>query len=135
MSASSSSPRLPLIVAGLSGATAVALGALGAHRLAADLAERGMTRSWETGSKYHLLHSLALLALAALIQRAQGTARRRLNAALWCWLAGLLLFSGSLYWYAMGGPRFLVYVTPIGGLILIAGWLLCSAAALDRGSE
>lgn len=127
-----SAQRFPLLAAGILGALGVTLGALGAHKLQPMLLERGMTRSWETGSKYHLLHTVAILAIAALCRNLSAGEARRLTLAAWLWTVGTVLFSFSLYWYAVGGPRPLVYVTPVGGVILIAGWIAVIAAAFDR---
>ncbi len=76
--------------------------------------------------RYHLLHAVALLAIAL---SAQASA---LRAAGWLFAAGIALFSGSLYALALGGPRWLGPVTPLGGLALIAGWLWLLRAALAR---
>ena len=111
---------LPLI-AGLAGATAVACGAFGAHGLRAYLAEQGTFETWKTAVLYHLVHALALLALS---RQAQGTCTRCLAWAARAWMAGIGLFSGSLYWLALGGPRWLGPVTPLGGLAFLTGWLL-----------
>jgi uncharacterized membrane protein YgdD (TMEM256/DUF423 family) len=124
--------RPVLLLAGLAGATAVALGALGAHRLEPLLAEKGMTHAWDTGSRYHLVHALALLAAAAWLRTGGNGA---VNWAARLWAVGILLFSGSLYWFALGGPHSLVYVTPLGGVALIAGWILVVAAALRDDSR
>jgi uncharacterized membrane protein YgdD (TMEM256/DUF423 family) len=122
----------PLFAAGLLGLTGVALGALGAHALKAALTERGMLSAWETAAKYHLLHAVALLGAAAWVRANGGTDRRGVIQAAWCWCAGVALFSGSLYWLALGGPRWLGPVTPLGGLALMAGWLLIARAAFSR---
>lgn len=125
--------RFPLVAAGILGLTGVALGALGAHRLEPLLAERGMTHAWETGARYHLYHAIALLALAAYLGAKKGNALTRWTAR--CWSIGVLLFSGSLYWFALGGPHPLVYVTPIGGVFLLAGWTFLLIGALkEKGS-
>lgn len=123
--------RFPLLCAGLLGLTGIALGAFGAHALKATLVERGMTVVWDTGVKYHLLHAVALLALAAWTRAGGPAASGTLPA--WIgrfWLAGTVLFSGSLYWLALGGPRWLGPVTPIGGVAFMVGWLLIAVAAL-----
>jgi len=106
------------LLAALAGASGVILGAFGAHALEARLAEAGMTSTWETAVLYHLVHSVALLAVAMV----NDPARHRLTAILWG--AGILLFSGSLYGLSLGGPGWLGPVTPLGGLALIAGWIL-----------
>jgi uncharacterized membrane protein YgdD (TMEM256/DUF423 family) len=110
-----------LALAGLSGFSAVALGALGAHALRATLTERQMLGSWQTAASYHLAHSIAALALLLLAQQTptQAALLRRISAA---WLIGCLLFSGSIYGLALGGPRLLGPITPLGGLAFLAGW-------------
>ena len=107
-----SATRPNLIAAGLLGFTGVALGAFGAHALKETLATNGTTSTWQTAVLYHLVHAVALVALPGWAWVGQ------------CWIAGVLLFSGSLYWLALGGPRFLGPVTPLGGLALLLGWAL-----------
>jgi uncharacterized membrane protein YgdD (TMEM256/DUF423 family) len=107
-----SAARPHLIAAGLLGFTGVALGAFGAHALKETLATSGHAATWQTAVTYHLIHAVALLAAPA------GKWAGR------CWIAGIILFSGSLYWLSLGGPRFLGPVTPFGGLFLLAGWAL-----------
>ncbi len=122
--------RTTLLAAGLIGATGVALGAFGAHALHAGLVERGMTVPWETAARYQLLHAAALLGLAAWQRQATGAALRRAGWAATCWCAGTLLFCGSIYGLAAGGPRWLGPVTPFGGAALIAGWICLMGAAM-----
>ncbi len=125
--------RFPTLAAAFFGFTGVAIGALGAHRLWPLLMERGMTRSWETASKYHLLHAVALVGLAALYR----TMPQASGPLLWAarlWSVGIVLFSFSLYAYTLGGPRFLAHVTPFGGIIFLAGWACVFAAGLKRQS-
>lgn len=95
---------------------AVGLGAFGAHALKGTLAAHASTEVWKTAVLYHFLHALALLVLAAL----PGTGR--LVTALF--LAGILLFSGSLYLLALTNIRWLGAITPLGGLCFLAGWLM-----------
>jgi uncharacterized membrane protein YgdD (TMEM256/DUF423 family) len=125
--------RTCLLAAGIFGASAVILGAFGAHALHALLSERGSRDIWETAVQFHLLHAIALLALGS-SQRwgLAGPGARRARAAMRCWSAGIVLFSGSLYGLAAGGPRWLGPVTPLGGLALIAGWIWILAAAMAR---
>ena len=122
-----------MLAAGILGLTGVALGAMGAHALKVTLVERGMTQAWETAARYHLFHAVAALAVAAWV-RAQpvgGSSRSMFWAArLWC--LGTLLFSGSLYWLALGGPNWLGPITPVGGLALMGGWLLVAIAAFSK---
>ena len=105
------------------GFAAVALGAIGAHVLKARLTAEQLA-TFHTAADYHGLHALALLAtgLACLLLES-----RRLRAAGFLFLAGILLFSGSLYLLALTGIRWLGVVTPFGGLALLAGWLLLAA--------
>ncbi|HEX2100664.1 MAG TPA: DUF423 domain-containing protein [Candidatus Synoicihabitans sp.] len=105
------------IVTGLLGVAGVALGAAGAHAWRDQLAASGLTSAWETAVLYHLLHCVALLALSNPFFH--GRARASIAT---CWIAGVLLFSGSLYALALDGPRWLGPVTPLGGVALILGW-------------
>ena len=118
--------KIPLFAA-IAGSTAVALGAFGAHALKPTLLARGSLETWHTASLYHLVHAVALLgvALATLGGSAPGQALAR---AATCWLAGTVLFSGSLYLLSVGGPRWLGPITPVGGVLLIAGWILVAFA-------
>lgn len=122
-----------LLAAGLFGLTGVALGAIGAHTLKATLVERGMVQAWETAARYHLFHALALLAAAIWVRTGEaGASARPFVWAGRCWSAGIVLFSGSLYWLALGGPRWLGPVTPLGGLAMMAGWLCVAIAAFPK---
>ncbi len=108
---------MPTITAIL-GFLGVACGAFGAHALKVTLANSGHTTTWQTAVLYHLLHSVALLAtLGASVQRPS------LRRAQLCWTIGVVLFSGSLYFLALGGPRWFGPITPLGGLFLLAGWV------------
>ncbi len=92
-----------------------------------------MMQAWETGSRYHLLHAMALLGVPAWVLGVEASNGARLMdwaARLWC--LGIVLFSGSLYWLALGGPRWLGPVTPFGGVALMAGWLLLAVAAFSK---
>ena len=122
--------RTTLLAAGLLGATGVAAGAFGAHALRDFLLERGMSSAWETAARYQLLHTVALLGVAAWLRTGAGPGTVRIQWAARCWVAGTVLFSGSLYGVAAGGPHFLVFLTPLGGATLIIGWLMAAAAAL-----
>ena len=133
MSTSSRGFCFPLLAAGVLGLTGVALGAFGAHGLKATLVERGMMQVWETAARYHLFHAVALLGIAAWSQARPGRSDDRLMV--WtarCWCAGAVIFSGSLYWIALGGPRWLGPITPLGGIALMVGWLLVTIAAFSK---
>ncbi len=120
-----------LLAAALGGLSGVALGAFGAHGLRGDLAP-GLLAVWETGVRYQLFHSLALLALALAPATGQYPAMR---AAGWAWAAGMLVFSGSLYVLALTGVGWLGAVAPLGGLSLMAGWGLLAVFAWRRWRE
>jgi uncharacterized membrane protein YgdD (TMEM256/DUF423 family) len=113
-----------LTTGALLGGTAVGLGAFGAHglktRVPADL-----LAVFETAARYHLIHALAILAVAWASERFPGAC---VTAAGWLFLAGIALFSGSLYALVLTGARGLGAITPLGGLALIAGWILLALA-------
>jgi uncharacterized membrane protein YgdD (TMEM256/DUF423 family) len=113
------------VVGSLLGALGVALGAFGAHGLKARVGP-DLLEIWETAARYHLIHALALIATAWAATRWPGPAT---SAAGWLFLAGVVLFSGSLYALVLSGVRALGAVTPVGGLCLIAGWLALTLAA------
>lgn len=123
--------RGALFWGGVSGFLAVALGAFGAHGLRDRVAESAMAW-WQTGAHYHLVHSVALVALAF---GTGGASARLFRAACWLWGVGILLFSGSLYAMALTDVRVLGAVTPFGGLCLLAGWALLAAHALRLPRE
>ena len=116
--------KIWLFVAGINGALAVLMGAFAAHALGP---EHPFASAFSTAAHYHLVHAAAL-AIAALA--AQGAAAQRARMAAMLFLAGILLFSGSLYLLTLTGLRLFAYVTPAGGLILVAGWLMLALAAL-----
>ena len=107
------------------GALAVISGAFGAHALAAKLDPRSL-ELWETASRYLMYGSLAL----ALVGLYGQPGARRVDAAGWCLLVGTLIFSGTVGALALGGPRVLGAITPIGGTLMIVGFLLFAWAAL-----
>jgi uncharacterized membrane protein YgdD (TMEM256/DUF423 family) len=121
--------RLWIVVAALSGATSVIVGAFAAHGL--DLrTEAGLkARDWlQTGSHYQMFHALAMLGVCALA--GAGLLNVRLaTLALWLFLAGSILFPGALYSLSFGGPRWFGAVAPVGGLAFIAGWVFLAIAA------
>lgn len=109
-----------LLVAGaLNGALAVALGAFGAHGLRERVSAQMLT-TWETAAQYHIFHALALLLVGVL---ARQTGAAALLVPGWILLAGLVIFSGSLYLLVLTDQRWLGAVTPLGGTALIIGWL------------
>jgi uncharacterized membrane protein YgdD (TMEM256/DUF423 family) len=114
-----------LFIAALTGATAVAFAAFGEHALAGRLEPR-MLATFATAGRYQLYHALAI-GLAALAAR--GAARPWADGAAWLFFIGTLLFSCSLYLLALTGIRTIGFITPLGGIALIAGWLLLAVAA------
>ena len=112
--------RRTLAIAGALIALATVLGAFGAHALKAHLSQDKLL-VYETAVRYHFIHALGLLAIGVLLRSVDG-GLLRWSATLV--LAGIILFSGSLYWLTFGAPRFVGIITPLGGLALIAGWTL-----------
>ena len=104
----------------------VVLGAFGAHALR-DRLTPDMLAVFETGVRYHFIHALALFAVAWAAGRWPGPL---VGAAGWLFVAGIFVFSGSLYVLSISGVRWLGAITPIGGLCMIAGWALLAVAAL-----
>ncbi len=118
--------RTFLVIGAVFGFLAVALGAMGAHALSGRLAPDRLAL-YETAARYQMYHALALLAVAWAADRFPGGAAA---GAGWAFVAGILIFSGTVYALAFGAPRWLGAVTPIGGLCFLAGWLLLAWAAL-----
>jgi uncharacterized membrane protein YgdD (TMEM256/DUF423 family) len=108
----------------------VAAGAFGAHGLKARLAPDLLT-IFETGARYHMYHSLGLIAIGLV---AQTRPSPLLSGAGWAMLAGILLFSGSLYVLALTGVRALCAITPLGGLGFLVGWALLAVAVWRSGA-
>jgi uncharacterized membrane protein YgdD (TMEM256/DUF423 family) len=111
--------RTFLLLGAILGFLGVALGAFGAHGLRSRLAP-DMLAVFETGVRYQMYHVFALLIVAAAIGQA-GSARLLVVAG-WCFIAGILIFSGSLYALALTSTGVLGAITPIGGLAFLAGW-------------
>ena len=119
--------RLWIRLAALSGFVSVVAGAFAAH----GIVDPGAKELLRTGANYEAIHALATLVAAALFSA--GPRRGGWPPALF--LFGSLLFSGSLYAMALGGPRWLGAVTPLGGLMFLAGWATLALAAGDRQSD
>ena len=124
--------RIWIVVAALSGAISVIVGAFAAHGL--DLrTEAGLkARDWlQTGSHYQMVHALAMLGVCVL-GGAELVNARLAGVALWLFLVGSVLFPGALYSLSFGGPRWFGAVAPVGGLAFIAGWVFLAIAAFKR---
>ena len=122
--------RLFATLGAVSGFVAVAAGAFGAHALKARLSAE-MLAAFDVGARYQMFHALALLAVAWAVGRWPGPAA---SAAGWFFVAGTVLFSGSLYLLALSGIRWLGAITPFGGVALLAGWA-CLAWAAWRAAQ
>jgi uncharacterized membrane protein YgdD (TMEM256/DUF423 family) len=120
--------RLFFAVGCLSALVAVALGAFGAHGLRGRLVP-DMLMSFEIGVRYQMYHALGLLAVGLALSRWPSSA---VALAGWLFIAGTVVFSGSLYLLAVSGQRWLGAVTPVGGAAFIAGWLVLAWAVWAR---
>ena len=122
-----------IAVAAVMGFTAVALGAFGAHGLEGALA--GVTDAaerlewWETAARYHLVHALAV-GLAAWAHERRPS--RASTIAAGAFVIGVVVFAGTLYAMALGAPRWLGAITPLGGVSLLVGWGALAVSALRR---
>ncbi|HVI55348.1 MAG TPA: DUF423 domain-containing protein [Luteibacter sp.] len=114
------------LLVGIAGASAVALGAFGAHALRGVIDDHGL-EIWHTGVEYHFWHALALF--GAVIGLPSCRAR---SAAILLFALGIAMFSGSLYGLALGAPRPVGLVTPVGGVAFIAGWIAVGFALRQR---
>ncbi len=111
------------------GALAVAIGAFGAHALKASLEASGRADTFETAVKYQFYHAIAIVLVGILLSRADAGAMKWLNWAGYAFASGVLIFSGSLYTICFTGITKFGAVAPIGGLLMIAGWVLLFVAA------
>lgn len=117
--------RALAVIGALSAAVAVAAGAFGAHGLKGSLSPESLA-IFETGARYQMYHALALLFTAWAASRWPGGA---VTTAGWAFVAGTILFSGSLYLLALSGIRWLGAVTPLGGISFLVGWIALAVAA------
>ena len=124
-------PRLAILAGAALGAVSVAAGAFGAHGLKAFLEAAGQTANWETAFRYSLVHAVVIVAtgLVAALPQSMGC-RGTLAAATICFVFGVLIFSGCLAALCLSGVKILGAIVPIGGTLLIAGWILLAIAAL-----
>ena len=129
-------PRVALLAAGLLGAAGVGAGAFGAHVLHRYLVQAGTLETWQTAVHYQLIHAVALLALGVWLGARQASGAAAPGGwIVWCWIGGVVCFSGSLYLLATGAPHWIGPVTPIGGVALIAGWVGIAVWAWPRRRE
>jgi uncharacterized membrane protein YgdD (TMEM256/DUF423 family) len=121
-----------IVIAALSGALSVIVGAFAAHGLDLSTEAGRKAREWlQTGSHYEIIHALAIVAVVALARGAWVNGSWA-TVAQCLFLAGSVLFPGALYALAFGGPRWFGAVAPIGGAAFILGWLSLGLAALMR---
>ncbi|ADU32365.1 DUF423 domain-containing protein [Evansella cellulosilytica] len=121
--------KLFILLGGLNGFLFVALGAFGAHALKPRLEANGYLETFQTAVQYHMIHSIALIGVALLMNHLNATGL--LTGAGWAFFIGIIIFSGSLYILSMTGLSFLGAITPIGGLAFLIGWTLIVVAAIQ----
>lgn len=117
--------RVILTVGAMAAFLGVALGAFGAHALRAELSEQ-LLSTWETAVHYHLVHALGLLVVGLTLLHSGSAPMLRWSAGFM--LAGMVLFSGSLYLLCLSGVRWLGAITPLGGTALLVAWALFAVA-------
>ncbi|MGF1589846.1 MAG: DUF423 domain-containing protein [Pleurocapsa sp.] len=118
--------RIFLAIAAAFGGISVILGAFASHALKERLSDRAL-EIWETGTKYQMYHALALILIALLITRLP--ASTSLLVAGYAFIAGILIFSGSLYALSLSGIKLFGAITPLGGMAFIIGWICLAVAA------
>lgn len=109
------------------GALAVAFGAFGAHALNATLEANGRLETYETAVRYQFYHTLVLIVLALAYKQFKN--KKLINWAAWSFFAGTVVFSGTLYILCLTGITILGAITPIGGVLLMIGWVLLAISA------
>ena len=120
--------RIFLAIAAAFGGISVILGAFASHALKDRLSDRAL-EIWETGTKYQMYHALALILVALLLSRMSDSTP--LTIAGYSFVAGIVLFSGSLYALSLSGIKILGAITPIGGVAFITGWICLAIVALS----
>ncbi|HUY92793.1 MAG TPA: DUF423 domain-containing protein [Pirellulales bacterium] len=120
-------PHAWLVCGALLAALSVTMGAFGAHGLKEYLEAAKRVDTFETAARYHMYHAIALVLVGLL---ASAGSNRALDVAGGCFLAGILIFSGLCYALALGGPKYLGAIVPIGGVAFIAGWVALAVGAL-----
>jgi uncharacterized membrane protein YgdD (TMEM256/DUF423 family) len=121
--------RIFMAIAAILAGIAVAAGAFASHALREKLSERAL-EIFETGARYQMYHSLALLLVAVLLSRAEAS-QTPLLASGSAFLVGIALFSGSLYALSLSGIKWLGAITPLGGAAFLVGWSCLAIAALS----
>jgi uncharacterized membrane protein YgdD (TMEM256/DUF423 family) len=124
--------RTFIIIAAIIGFLGVALGAFGAHGLAATFEANGRAGTFDTAMQYQMVHALALLAVAWLESKSPD---RLIRWAGFLFIAGVVLFSGSLYILSIFDVRIMGAVAPLGGMAFLGGWALLTVAAWRTGRQ
>ena len=124
--------QLFISIAAIMGALAVGIGAFGAHGLKAVLETTERTETFETAVKYHFYHALVLLVLAIWMRK---EALKPLKLSFYFFVAGIFIFSGSLYVLSLTGITWLGAITPLGGLAFITGWLSLPFATTKKSLQ
>lgn len=122
---------MALLLGGMLGFVGVACGAMGAHALRERI-DAAALDWWKTGAQYAQIHAVLCVAVALAVPPPRPRLIRIVCAAL---VLGIVIFSGTLWVMALGGPRWLGAVTPLGGLSLLAAWLALAAAGLGAGRQ
>jgi uncharacterized membrane protein YgdD (TMEM256/DUF423 family) len=122
--------KLFIILGSVNMALAIAIGAFGAHGLTGKVADK-MLSNWNTGANYHMIHAMALIVVGLLLSHT-GENASLFSTAGWLILAGIILFSGSLYVMVLTGVKAMGAVTPLGGVSFILGWILVTIAAVKH---
>lgn len=118
--------KLFLLIGGIFGFLAVALGAFGAHGLEGKITEKAL-KNWEKAVQYQMFHTMGIIFVGILLSKVQSV---QLSTAAWFFTVGILLFSGSLYLYSTTGQKFLAMITPFGGVAFLIGWVFFGYAAV-----
>ncbi len=126
------SPRTWILLGAIFGALAVGTGAFGAHGLKERLKANDREETYETAVRYQFYHALALV-LVGLLGLQGAISGPSLNIAGIAFTVGILIFSGLLYGYSLGGPKILGAIVPIGGVAFIVGWVAMVVAAVRAG--
>lgn len=117
-----------LILGAINGFLAVALGAFGAHGLEGKVSDK-MLSTWEKAVQYQMFHTMALFVVGLLLVKIQTAG---LVWAGWSFFVGIVLFSGSLYFYSTTGIKMLAMITPFGGVVFLIGWVLLGYAVVKH---
>ena len=120
--------RTFILLGVLNGFMAVALGAFGAHGLEGKVSE-AMLNVWDKAVNYQMFHTMALLVTGVLFMKIKA---KSLVYAGWSFLLGIILFSGSLYFYSTTGIKALAMITPFGGVVFLIGWFLLGLSVLKE---